>query len=75
MKSFHLNLCVVPKTSVVTSSTFPTIVALVIEPPTKFFEEISEDMHLIVDEKFNTLVIPPPLEIIFQDSHPFSFKH
>ena len=59
VKSCRLNLCVVPKTSVVTSTppppiqipyltqyyslALPTIVALVIKPPTTIVEDISED--------------------------------
>jgi hypothetical protein len=31
--------------------------------------------YLLLDERFNTPVIPPPLEIPFQDSHAFSFEH
>ena len=81
MKSGHLNLCVVPKTSVVTftppppiqipsiahdySSTFPTIVALVIKPHNVVIEDILEDTHLLLDDIFNTPIIPPPLEIPF----------
>ena len=91
VKSSHLNLCVVPETSVVTStplspiyipplvqdysSTLPNIAALVIKLPSKVVEDISEDIKLLLDDGFNKLVIPPPLEIMFYDSHAFSFKH
>ena len=76
-----MNLCVVPETSVVTSTPPPpvqipslaqdyssalyTIAAPVIEPPTAVVEDISEDTHLLSDDRFNTPVIPPPLEIPF----------
>ena len=89
MKLSHLNLCVVLETSVVnstppcptqipslahdSSSTFPTISALVIETPTIIIEDILDDTHLLSDDRFNTPIIPPPLEIPSQYSHAFSF--
>ena len=81
VKLGRLNLCVVPKTSVVTStppplvqipsitqdysSSFPTIVAPIIKPPIVVIEDILEDTHLLLDDKFNTPAIPPTLEIPF----------
>ena len=91
MKSGCLNLCVVPETTVVTSTPLPpiqipslthdysstlhTIAAPVIEPPTAIVEYISEDTHLLLDDRFNTPIIPPLLEIPFQDSHALTFEH
>ena len=79
VKSGRLNLCVVPKTSVATStppslvqisfvtqdpsSTLPDILAPFIEPLREFFEDISKDIHLLSDDRCNTHVISPPLEI------------
>ena len=80
-KSSHLNLCIVPETSVVTStpppliqipsithylsSTLPDIATLVIEPPSAVVEDILEEIHLLLDNIFNTPIIPPPLETPF----------
>ena len=84
-------LCVVHETSVVTSTPLPpiqipslaqdyssalsTIATLVIEPQTVVVEDISKDSHLLLDDRFNTPIIPPSLEITFQDSHAFTFEH
>ena len=86
-----MNLCVVSKTSVVTSTppppiyipslahdyslAFPIIAALVIESPNVVVEDILEDTHLLSDDRFSTPVDPPSLEIPFQDSHAFTFEH
>ena len=43
--------------------------------PIVVVEDISEDTHLLSDDRFNTPVIPPSLEISFQDSHVFTFEH
>ena len=52
-----------------------TITTLVIKPPTIVVEDIPEDTHLLSDDRFITPIIPPPLEIPFQDSRAFTFKH
>ncbi len=81
MKSNHLNLCVVPETSVVNSrppplvqipslaqdysKTLPIIEAPIIEPPTVVIEDILDDTHILSDDRFNTPIIPPPLDILF----------
>ena len=47
------------------SSTLPTIVALDIKPPTKIVDDISKDTHILSNNKFNTPIIPSPLENLF----------
>ena len=91
VNSGHLNLYFVLKTNVVTSippspiqipslaqdfsSSLHTFVAPFIELPIVVVKDILEDTHLLSDEKFIIPIIPPPLEIPFQDSHAFSFEH
>ena len=57
------------------SSALHTIAARAIEIPTAVVEYISEDTHLLSDDRFSTPIIPPPLEIPFQDLHAFTFEH
>lgn len=91
VKSGHFNLCVVPKTSVVTSTppspiqipfvaqdsslALLDILAPFIELPNAVIEGISKDIHLLSNDRLNTPVIPPPLEILLHESHAFSFEH
>lgn len=90
MKSSHLNLYVVSNISVVTStspslvqipfvahdysSALPNILDLFIKPSNIVIEGISEDIHLLFDDIFNTFFIPHSLEIQMKHFHAFSFE-
>lgn len=85
VNSGFLNLCVVPKTIFLTSTppppiqipsltldyylALPSIATPVIEPPIVVVEDISEDTDLLLDDRFITPIIPPPLQIPFEYSH------
>ena len=90
VQSGFLNLCVVPKTTVVTSlspplelfsiqqsssSALPDPPAPFVKPPDAVVEDSTEDIHLLFDDSVCTPVIPLTGGIPFQDPRVYSFEH
>lgn len=84
MQSGHLNLCIVPKITILTITPHP-IEVFSLQPnssPTPFIiplgtfvEDSTEDIHLLFHDSVRAPVNPPTLGIPFQDPHVFSFEH
>lgn len=46
-----------------------------IKPPSVVVEDILEDIYLLSNNRYNTPIIPHPLEMPLYDSHALSFEH